>query len=410
MLTRTLPSPEVEKSENTESPEFIEQQVGERGFYLYEWISPDELRMSVLADYLSIIKFSSIPLAIITLIAGFIGLSLWVLGVILAVLWVLGFFYTFVLLILILKMLRKSYLYTRGGNVVITDDHYVSGWHVIKRSDIDAQKSAFRELEKTFREPLLGRSELAEYIRLERQNLMGQIKNIASGWGRIVQNLGRSRDAGGIIMVLMIAGILYGGMMALVYFLGVFFVSVLARIFAWIAHRVLLAINNTEHEIQTLFSEITQISIQLKSGQKKSVSLLSDADRGEWSDNLSKRLAESFEVIGEMAGTATDKTVELQKILESSKYKDIFNFVKYGNWIKNQVLSPIEEILILINRNSTSLTRTITEINTQIIETTDSSFQKPLILQRDRLEMQIETFGRVIAMLEGYQAKLVLKK
>ena len=86
MLTRTLPSPEVEKSENTESPEFIEQQVGERGFYLYEWISPDELRMSVLADYLSIIKFASIPLAIITLIAGFIGLSAGIPGVIIAVL------------------------------------------------------------------------------------------------------------------------------------------------------------------------------------------------------------------------------------------------------------------------------------------------------------------------------------
>ena len=75
MLTRTLPSPEVIPEENTESPEFIEQQVDERGFYLYEWISPDELRMSVLADYLSIIRAASTPLAIVTLIAGFIGLN-----------------------------------------------------------------------------------------------------------------------------------------------------------------------------------------------------------------------------------------------------------------------------------------------------------------------------------------------
>ena len=96
MLTSTHSSPENQspqpplskgsETENTESPEFIEQQVDERGFYLYEWISPDELRMSVLADYLSIIKFASIPLAIITLIAGFIGLSLGVFGVIMAVL------------------------------------------------------------------------------------------------------------------------------------------------------------------------------------------------------------------------------------------------------------------------------------------------------------------------------------
>ena len=76
MLTRTLPSPELEpEEENTESPEFIEEKVDERGFYLYEWISPDELRMSVQADYLTIIRWASMPLAIVTLIAGFIGLS-----------------------------------------------------------------------------------------------------------------------------------------------------------------------------------------------------------------------------------------------------------------------------------------------------------------------------------------------
>ena len=57
MLTRTLPSPELEAEiENTESPEFIESKVDERGFYLYEWISQDELRLSVQSDYLSIIR------------------------------------------------------------------------------------------------------------------------------------------------------------------------------------------------------------------------------------------------------------------------------------------------------------------------------------------------------------------
>ena len=135
-------------------------------------------------------------------------------------------------------------------------------------------------------------------------------------------------------MVLMIAGVLYGGMMALVYFLGVFFVSVMARVFSWLAHRALLALNNTEHEIQTLFQGITRASIALKSGQKQSISLLTDAGRGEWTGNLSSKIRDSFEVISEMAGTATDQSVELRKTLENSKYADIFNFVKYGNWIQ----------------------------------------------------------------------------
>ena len=66
MLTRTLPLPEEQ------TPEIIQNQVDERGFYLYEWISPDELRMTLERDYLSIVRWASIPLAIITAIAGFI--------------------------------------------------------------------------------------------------------------------------------------------------------------------------------------------------------------------------------------------------------------------------------------------------------------------------------------------------
>ena len=66
MLTRTLPLPEEQ------TPEIIRDQVDERGFYLYEWISPDELRMTLERDYLTIVRWASIPLAIITAIAGFI--------------------------------------------------------------------------------------------------------------------------------------------------------------------------------------------------------------------------------------------------------------------------------------------------------------------------------------------------
>lgn len=409
MLTRTLPSPEPE-TENTESPEFIEQQVDERGFYLYEWISPDELRMSVQLDYLSIIRSASMPLAIVTLIAGFIGFSAGIPGVILAVLGVLGIFYTIVLAILIAKMLRKSYLYTRGGNVVITDNHYVSNGRVVEKDDIAMQKEAFRELERTFREPLLEPSGLAEHVAMEKDNLMEQMKNIASGWGRLVQNLGRSRDAAGIIMVLMIAWVLYGSMMALIYFLGVFFVAIMARVFSWIAHRALLALNNTEHRIQTLFQGITRASIALKSGQKQSISLLTDAGRGEWTDNLSSRIRDSFEVISQMAGTATDQSVELRKTLENSKYADIFNFVKYGNWIQWQILSPIEEILLLLTKNRDTITRTIASLDTQITLMIDPSHQKPLILQKERFEMQIESITPMIEMLEEYRQKLNPKK
>lgn len=405
MLTKTLPQKE-KSTETINSPEFIEKQVDERGFYLYEWISADELRMSVLSDYLGIIKASSMPLAIITLIFWFLWLTGWVFGVIVAVLWVLGVFYSIVLCILILKMIKKSYLYTRWANVVITDNNYVSAGKVVERSDFRAQKDAFYALEKTFREPLLEPSWLSEHIAEQREWLIDQLKWIAGGWGKIIENMWRSRDSQWIVLVIMIAGVLYGGMMAIVYFLWVFFVAFLARIFSWISHKALLISNNTEHEIQTLFSNIYKSSLELKSGKKQSVSLLTEASQNAWADNLSGKIQESFELIGEMAKNATEDTLRLRNLLESSKYKDIFNFVKYGNWIKMQVIEPINEIHQLLEKNRDILEKTVVEIDKQISDTDDTILQKPLILQKERLLLQKESIERVIYMLEWYQEKL----
>lgn len=107
-----------------------------------------------------------------------------------------------------------------------------------------------------------------------------------------------------------------------------------------------------------------------------------------------------------MAENATNDTVKLRNLLESSQYKDIFNFVKYGNWIKTQVIEPIDDIYILLEKNKNTIDTTISELEEQISTTKDPSLQKPLTLQKDRLELQKENFETVMKMLEGYQEKL----
>ncbi len=99
-------------SENLDSKEQIREEiqttVDERGFYLYEWISQEELKMSIRADYLNIATKSSIPLAIVTFVMGVIGFALGnITGIILAIFGILFFFYLFVGIFLIFKMLQK---------------------------------------------------------------------------------------------------------------------------------------------------------------------------------------------------------------------------------------------------------------------------------------------------------------
>jgi len=52
---------------NIQLPQEIQKSISERGFYLYEWISPDEVKMSIERDYLNILQTIGPVLAIISI-------------------------------------------------------------------------------------------------------------------------------------------------------------------------------------------------------------------------------------------------------------------------------------------------------------------------------------------------------
>ncbi len=403
MLTRTASqtAPQVEQT-----PQIIQGQVDERGFYLYEWISSDELRMTLERDYLNIVRVSSIPLAIVTAIAGFIGFTGWIPGTIIAILWVLAVFYGIVGVILTIKFLKRSYIYTRWANVVITDNHYVSAWKIISHDEEKKIQETFWKIESIFDEPFLWESKLLQKKKDAKKELFESLKTVAMGWGKILQNVWRSRDSGWIVVVILIAGFLYATMMGVIYFLWIFFINLFGRLFAWMAHRYLLLMSNTEHRIQTLFQNIQTYSDSLKTGQKNTVKLLQEAGQNAWKENLSGKIWESLELINSLASDATNNSIELRKILESSQYKDIFNFIKYGNWIKTQILEPISEILHLLEKNHITIQKTIVSLENDISNTQDSSLQKPLILQKERLELQKNSYESTMELLNTYKEKL----
>ena len=65
---------------------------------------------------------------------------------------------------------------------------------------------------------------------------------------------------------------------------------------------------------------------------------------------------------------------------------------------------------MLLTKNRDTITRTIASLDTQITLMIDPSHQKPLILQKERFEMQIESITPMIEMLEEYRQKLNPKK
>ena len=67
MFTRTR---DIEETvpEVIRVPKNIQKDIEERGFHLYKWISPDEVKLSIERDFLRVIKVTGIPLAIISFI------------------------------------------------------------------------------------------------------------------------------------------------------------------------------------------------------------------------------------------------------------------------------------------------------------------------------------------------------
>ena len=177
MLTRILEKSSEQKPITKE----IEKKVDERGFYLYEWISSEELRMTLDNDYLTIVRYGSIPLAIIAAIAGFIGFAGGIPGSIIAILMVLGLFYIVIFILLFFGFLRKSYLYTRGANVVITDNHFVQGGKILAKNNTNSIQERFSLYERVFHEKFLEASRLAEKKQIEKKALFDNLKDIAMG-------------------------------------------------------------------------------------------------------------------------------------------------------------------------------------------------------------------------------------
>lgn len=80
-----------EKNEKNITPIMteIEKSLDEKGFYLYEWLSKENLKNSIKLDYYSIMNKALVPLVIISFIAGVIGYFLGALGSIISVTFVL---------------------------------------------------------------------------------------------------------------------------------------------------------------------------------------------------------------------------------------------------------------------------------------------------------------------------------
>lgn len=133
---------------------------------------------------------------------------------------------------------------------------------------------------------------------------------------------------------------------------------------------------------------------------------MTEAKNANWTENLSTKINSSFLEINNLALNSTNLSIKLRKKLQNSDYKNIFNFTKYDSWLKKQIILPMENLIEVLEKNEKILKNNIKSIENQILQIEDSSLQKPLELQKIRLENQLENISKTIINLKSQISKV----
>ncbi len=407
MLTKTIPEenntiPPLPK----EIPENIQKNIQERWFHLYNWITPNEVKASIQRDYLHILSKIGIWVWGIAIIWALITWGLSPLSFI-VFFGILSIVYSLLLGYLSLIAIKRSMTLAKSANVVLTDKAMSLGWEIINYDELANHKDDIDKIADDFDEPLFWESNLEK---TKGKLFRDTIDSVWEAWAmafKFIGNMdGRWKDTWQLILFLVVLGALYSWTMAVVYFAGLFFIWIFSIFITFLNKMIMRVSWHTVQLINDRFESIDSYSNKLQTSSQNLSSLLSEASKNNWQENLSGKIKDGIDTINKDASNAINESKNLRWLLENSKYKEIFNFTTFWSWLKKKIINPLENILALLEKNKSLIESSISLLENQIKETPDSSLRWPLELQKRRFESQKEIFEKQILMIQGYLDKL----
>lgn len=372
-------------------PDKIQEKINERWFYLYSFITPKEVKSSIERDYLKILSTIALPLWAVSIVLWIIMFPLF-----LATIWIT---FTVIILYLIIISIKRSITLNHISNVVLTDKAISIWWKIIKNEEFDKQKHQIEKYEKEFDEKLFEESKLWNVG----FSLLNEVINKV--WKLFWWIIEHSDNAKATVFLVLLA-IVYVWIISWVYFIWIFIIWIFG-LFIMLINKAILKV--TWHKIfyiNDLFNKIDYSSnILVESKNILSLSLL-NALENKWQDWLLNDINKWIKQVNYEANISIQNIFKLRKTLEKSEYKDIFNFEIYNNWIKKQIIEPLEEIKNLLKKNIEIINKTIEELKNQINNTEQVSLKTPMELQKIRLEKQKEEFLKYSDLINNYIEKL----
>ncbi len=383
-------------------PEEIKSKINERWFYLYNWIWEKDVKSSLERDFLKSVDKFWIVIAILMAIPWFIAYNSWNIIYFLGLFLILNIIF---LSYLIFLSIKRSNILRKNAYVVLTNDYVSINWNIKKIDAFD--KNDLEKIDKVsnlFEEKIFEESN----IKNSKSGLTKKLWEKFSSWFTNILRLWRwnSKNSWQLVLVLIVLYLVYAFSLLLIYIIWIFAVWIFWKILLLINKKILLLKWHKITKINTGFEDIDDYSNSLSNEKDNLTKLLNEAINNDWQDSLLTNINKKLDSINNYALDAISTNVELKKDIESSEYKEMFNYATYNSWIKNQILLPLEQIKTLLLKNLEILNKQNKDIDEQLKNENDPTKSWPILASKKRVEMRIEEINIHISKMDLYINKL----
>ncbi len=336
LKTKTFPDYITEKTK---------QEIIEKWFSVYNYISLKELIWTARKDYLYILDKINIVFWIIVI-------ALWVISFyinnFLILFWFIFIVYFIIFWIVFVKLLLKTRLY-----LYISDVVYTKKWLIISddflyyKKDEDKINQKILKYWSVFDEYLWKSSRLEELITKKKNEVLENTFNTGFSIIKSLLEWKRSEKSWWVVLVIAFSILLYIAFIYIFYYIWYFFSFIFSRIYVFI----LKIIVNLKNKIEL---KIKQKTLKIDEKIKKMKFIYSNLKNKldefkEWQiSNIWNFVEENFSNFYTQIEIILNETKKLKLLIENSKYNGFIDFNHFKKYLKKNFNKPVLDMISLL--------------------------------------------------------------
>ncbi|MGE4443408.1 MAG: hypothetical protein AB7E37_00260 [Candidatus Altimarinota bacterium] len=336
--------------------EKIIQEIQEKGFCVYDYISYKELFLTVKKDYLNILMMIYVPLSILLIISGLISVIFFIIVTIGA--------YFLLFLYLFSKLLQRSYYFVLTSQIVYTKSGIIIGKNIYKEN-ID---TLARKLENIFHEPLGGESKLDQIISQDRNLLIEKTSAMRKKIFHFASQISSGEKGKDGAPILIVVALVVEGLVYVFYYLG-YFLGIAFFYFFYLFIKVIvnykkgleLKIKDTVVLLDKSFQTMNTSYLALE----QKIHTFKEGEIG----NLNNIVEKNFTLFYDNINNSLHFKKKLFHLLEKSSFKDFIDFPVLELYIKKNFNKPVEKMIELLQNTKKNIEIQIGEIDTTLQNT-----------------------------------------